>query len=115
LHANLSALTHISIGNVIFFESVLLIVVIYLFERKNFRWPAIIVSFIIGQAINLFQSLIFSHLTTPDNLLIQIVLFLIGTAITTMGVSLYIIPRNYPVAALDEVMLFIVRYYNWPL
>lgn len=97
---------NVSIGLVINFIGITLIIIGAILKRRGLEWKVIVTSILYGIIFDLWGGLFFNNLTSPEQSFYKGIMFLIGLIIAALGGAIYIL-MDISTSSLDYLMLAI--------
>lgn len=97
---------NVSIGLVINFIGITLIIIGAILKRRGLEWKVVVTSVLYGIIFDLWGGLFFNNLTSPEQSFYKGIMFLIGLIIAALGGAIYIL-MDISTSSLDYLMLAI--------
>ncbi|MCQ6276381.1 BCR, YitT family protein [Bacillus sp. V3B] len=93
---------------------VLIVVTTKIIERKRFQYGSMLAIIIRSIFLDVWMYLIFNHIEIPSSLVIQWLVFLLGTLAIGIGIGIYI-EAKFPKSPVDGLMLALHHRFHWNL
>lgn len=104
-----------TIGTWLNINSLLMVLIAALIAKSKIRYMCFFVSVAFGFLIDFWSAILFTDFNVADTFLgYRIILFVIGLIINSIGIVIYM-STNYPISALDNMMISIKERTGWPL